>query len=81
MRRWQDVLLADRFYHRAFSRLSGVFTDLGTASLAEVGKEQAPHKALATSAVQPARRKVSRSGMVGDKHAAVVDGQHQGREH
>jgi predicted PhzF superfamily epimerase YddE/YHI9 len=35
VRRWQEVLSADRFYHRAFSRLSGMFSDLATASVAE----------------------------------------------
>jgi GT2 family glycosyltransferase len=36
MTRWQGVLSEDRFYHRAFSRLSGIFTDLGPASVADV---------------------------------------------
>jgi O-antigen biosynthesis protein len=31
MMRWQSLLPKDRFYHWAFSRLSGVFTDLGDA--------------------------------------------------
>jgi GT2 family glycosyltransferase len=31
--RWQGVLSQDKFYHRAFSRLSGVFNELGTASV------------------------------------------------
>ena len=35
VRRWQEVLSADRFYHRAFSRLSGMFSDLATPSVAE----------------------------------------------
>lgn len=34
--RWKDVLPDDKFYHRAFSRLSGIFTDLGSAKLADV---------------------------------------------
>jgi GT2 family glycosyltransferase len=39
--RWGSVLADDRFYHRAFSRLSGVFVDLGPASVATVGPCQA----------------------------------------
>ena len=39
--RWRGVLSADRFYHRAFSRQSGVFTDLGAASVGEIGAEPA----------------------------------------
>jgi GT2 family glycosyltransferase len=31
--RWGDALSADRFYHRAFSRKSGVFTDLAVPSV------------------------------------------------
>jgi GT2 family glycosyltransferase len=36
IRRWQGALSNDRYYHRAFSRLSGVFTALGAPSVAEV---------------------------------------------
>jgi GT2 family glycosyltransferase len=37
--RWQRALSEDKFYHRAFSRLSGVFTDLGIPSTADIGDE------------------------------------------
>ena len=37
VRRWKGVLSEDRFYHRAFSRLSGVFTDLGAVPLTDIG--------------------------------------------
>jgi GT2 family glycosyltransferase len=35
--RWQAVLAEDRFYHRAFSRRSGIFADLADATVADVG--------------------------------------------
>jgi GT2 family glycosyltransferase len=41
IRRWQNVLSEDRFYHRAFSRFSGVFSELGPASIASSVTEQA----------------------------------------
>lgn len=41
--RWQAVLSHDRFYHRAFSRLSGIFADLASATVADVGA--APNEA------------------------------------
>jgi GT2 family glycosyltransferase len=33
LRRWEGVIANDRYYHRAFSRESGIFTDLGAASI------------------------------------------------
>ncbi len=47
--RWGDVLSVDRFYHRAFSRQAGLFTDLETASVEEIaiGKALHFHKAPA----------------------------------
>ncbi len=51
--RWAEALSRDRFYHRAFSRQSGIFTDLGTASVADIEAEQASHfyQALKTSKI------------------------------
>jgi GT2 family glycosyltransferase len=65
MARWADTIAGDRFYHRAFSRQSGIFTELGTATpqngasepvrVAEVPPplERAPD----TSAARPLARK------------------------
>jgi GT2 family glycosyltransferase len=48
--RWQGVLSQDRFYHRAFSRLSGVFTDLGAVQLAEAGDARTEVRKMHTPA-------------------------------
>jgi GT2 family glycosyltransferase len=40
--RWEGVLSQDRFYHRAFSRQSGIFTDLRTASVADIDSRIMP---------------------------------------
>jgi O-antigen biosynthesis protein len=40
-RRWEGILSHDRFYNRAFSRLSGICTDLGPASVMDVNFERA----------------------------------------
>jgi hypothetical protein len=53
LRRWQDVLPTDKFYHRAFSRSSGLFTDLDVPCVMDVdaGKPE-------MSEPLPQRRKV-----------------------
>ena len=41
MRRWGETIGADRFYHRAFSHQSGIFSELGPATVADVGAARA----------------------------------------
>ena len=43
MARWKRAISADRFYHRAFSRQSGMFRDLGLALSADIDAEQRSH--------------------------------------
>jgi GT2 family glycosyltransferase len=86
--RWKGVLSGDRFYHRAFSRQSGIFTDLGSAAVADVGAGRAgaskshgrSHKPLDLSAMRPSRREVSFPETVRRRGAAVLHGEHQGQE-
>jgi hypothetical protein len=40
--RWNQVIAADRFYHRAFSRQSGMFRDLGLSLSADFDTAQLP---------------------------------------
>jgi hypothetical protein len=87
-RRWKGVVAGDRFYHRAFSRQSGIFTDLGTASIADIGAGQASvsrshglfQKPLALTAMRPSRREVSLSETIRKRPAVVFNGENQGQE-
>lgn len=48
--RWGKVLANDRFYHRAFSRQAGMFSDLAAPTVAEATRNAAPP--LATTSVK-----------------------------
>jgi O-antigen biosynthesis protein len=80
IRRWEGVLSADRFYHRAFSRLSGVFTDLKTAALEDIGGGTARHQALNISTMRSVGPEISSSGMIREKYATVTNGKRPGEK-
>lgn len=80
VRRWQGVLAEDRFYHRAFSRLSGVFTELGPASIASGPSEQTFREAPVQPATQLRTSKTPFRQTLHKERGKVMNGEYRGKE-
>ena len=78
--RWGDVLSTDRFYHRAFSRQSGVFTNLGVATVADNRDVPASHETLDPPTARPVRRKAPLSRPIRERRPTTMNGEHREME-
>jgi GT2 family glycosyltransferase len=74
MTRWKGVLAKDRFYHRAFSRQTGIFTDLGAPSIMDISSLQSSYKNLDRSPTRAVRQANSSSKKLRERrlsHASI----------